>query len=292
MIGVRLLALAAAVAVAVPPASRQDPAGRVFHSTTQTVPVYATVRDKAGRLVPDLPREAFEIRDNGRVAPITVFSNEIQPLTVVLMLDMSGSMTAGFQVVRNGTLGFINALLPDDRVRIGSFGTEIGLSPHLSGDKALLTRIASEELWPGGSTPLWEALCAGMQSLANEPGRKVVLGLTDGADAGGLAGWKGDFGDTRKLAVRGDFLVYAVGVESLMPLEKDLIELTDETGGGHFQVSPTEDLNAVFARVADELRHQYVLGFTPLALDGKEHKLEVRVGAGMTARTRKSFVAK
>ena len=79
----------------------------------------STVRDASGRLTPDLKRDAFEIRDNGEPTPITVFSNDAQPITVALMLDMSGSMSSGFLRVRDGTLRFIDALLPADRVRIG-----------------------------------------------------------------------------------------------------------------------------------------------------------------------------
>jgi hypothetical protein len=86
-------------------------------------------------------------------------------------------------------------------------------------------------------------------------------------------------------------MFYAIGVESLMPLQAELVSLTDETGGGHFTVSATQDLGAVFQRVAEELRHQYVLGFTPAVLDGREHRLEVRAGPGTTVRARRSYVA-
>ena len=142
----------------------------VFRSGVQTVAIYATVNDREGRLVPDLSREAFTILDNGQSTPVTLFSNDIQPITVVMLLDMSGSMNARFLKVRDGTIGFINALLPADRVRLGSFGTEIALSPLLTGDKATLERICKEEMWPGGGTPMWNAVFAGMKSLTGEPG--------------------------------------------------------------------------------------------------------------------------
>jgi len=270
--------------------SAVQPQGRVFRADNRTVPIYATVR-KGGRLVPDLPREAFEIRDNGKPTPITLFSNEVQPLTVALLVDMSGSMLAGFLRVREGTLKFIQALAPDDRLRIGSFGIEIALSPHLTGDKRVLERIAREELWPGGGTPMWSAAYAGMKSLQNESGRRVILVLTDGFDTGALDGWDGNSGDVARMARRDNFMVYAIGVQSLMPLQGELVSLADETGGGNFTVSATEDLGAVFERVAEELRHQYVLGFTPDVLDGREHRLEIRAGPGTTVRARRSYVA-
>lgn len=282
-----LPALAATGLVAQSPSPPQKP---VFRSNTRTVAIYATVR-KDGRLLPDLPREAFEIRDNGKPTPVTFFSNEVQPITVVLLVDMSGSMQSGFLRVREGTLKFIQALAPDDRLRIGSFGVEIALSPHLTGDKRLLERIAREELWPGGGTPMWSAAFAGMKSLAGEPGRRVILVLTDGADTGGLNGWPGDGGDVSRMARRDNFMFYAIGVQMFVPLQGELVNLALDTGGGHFSVSATDDLGIVFERVADELRHQYVLGFTPATLDGKEHRLEIRAGPGTTVRARRTYIA-
>jgi Ca-activated chloride channel family protein len=264
---------------------------QVFRSGVQTVAIYATVNDREGRLVPDLPRDAFTILDNGQPSPVTLFSNDIQPITVVMLLDMSGSMNTRFLKVRDGTLGFIDALLPADRVRLGSFGTEIALSPLLTGDKATLARICKEEMWPGGGTPMWNAVFAGMKSLAGEAGRRVVLVLTDGYDTGDLAGWRGGYGDSRRMAERDGFMFYAIGMEGVMPLGDDLVSLVEDTGGGHFHVKLDEDLTATFARVADELRHQYLLGFTPKSLDGKTHKLEVRAGPGTRVRARKSYVA-
>jgi Ca-activated chloride channel family protein len=282
-----VLAQVAAGLAAQAPNPPQKP---VFRADNRTVPIYATVR-RDGRLVPDLPREAFEIRDSGKPTPVTFFSSEVQPLTVALLVDMSGSMLGGFLRVREGTLKFIEALAPDDRLRIGSFGVEIALSPHLTGDKRILERVAREELWPGGGTPMWSAANAGMQSLKDEPGRRVILILTDGFDTGELSGWRGSGGEVNRIAERENFMFYAIGVESLMPLQAELVSLTDETGGGHFTVSATQDLGAVFQRVAEELRHQYVLGFTPAVLDGREHRLEVRAGPGTTVRARRSYVA-
>ena len=136
-------------------AAQQAP---TFRAGTQTVPIYATVQDRNGRLVPDLTREDFEVFDSGKPVPITVFSNEIQPITVVVLLDMSGSMANRLLRVREGALHFIRALRPEDRARIGTFGEEIAISPWLTNDKGRLERILGEELWPGGPTPLWGGL--------------------------------------------------------------------------------------------------------------------------------------
>ena len=261
-----------------------------FRSGVQTVVIHSTVKDENGRLVPGLTQDQFEVFDNGQPAQITAFSNEAQPITVALMLDMSGSMMSQVFRVRDSTLRFIEALQPADRARIGTFGSEIALSPLLTSDKRVLARVAGEELWPGGGTPLWNALYAAMGSLSEEQGRRVVLVLTDGMNSGSLPGWSGNFGEVRARATKEGFMLYSIGMEGVYQDESELkkyLQLIDDTGGGHFNVGAGEDLQATFARVADELRRQYLIGFAPVALDGKEHSLEVRV----KARARKSYVA-
>ena len=270
----------------------QQPA---FKSSVQSVVIYATVRDSAGRSVPDLTQDDFELLDNGKPVAITTFSADRQPLTVALMLDMSGSMNPSVLRVRDSTLRFIEALLPEDRVRICTFGAEIAISPILTGDKGVLTRIAREELWPGGGTPLWNAVYAGMESLASESGRRVVLALTDGIDADRLPGWKGSFGDVRSRAAREGFMLYMIGMQSTAlsaEPKQEIAVLLDETGGAHFNVKDSDDLGQTFTRVAEELRRQYLIGFVPAVVDGREHRLELRVKkAGLQARSRKTYVA-
>jgi hypothetical protein len=74
--------------------------------------------------------------------------------------------------------------------------------------------------------------------------------------------------------------------------DEGLAKIAAESGGGYFELDSTDDLGATFARVADELHRQYAMGFSPEKLDGKTHKLEVRVKrTGMTARARRSYVA-
>ena len=284
-----ILALAAGIALRAEP--QQQP---TFKTSVQTVVIHATVSDAEGRLVPDLPRERFQVLDDGKPVEITTFSNDDQPLTAALLLDMSSSMYPSLLRVRESTLQFINALRDGDRVRIGTFGDEIALSPLLTGDKAVLTRIALEELWPGGSTPLWGALYGAMGSLAEESGRRVVVVLSDGMNAGSVPGWPGSFGSVRKRATRDGYMLYVIGMEGMYQNEeaaRNFKQLVEDTGGGHFVVRAGDDLRQTFVRVVEELRRQYLLGFTPAA-DGRTHKLEVKVtGDGLRARARTSYVA-
>ena len=292
------------VAACVLAAGLQDPQ-TTFRSESRVVAVYATVREADGRLVPNLTKDDFEILDNSKPAVITTFSNEILPFTVVLLLDMSNSVLNQYPRILASAQEFVTHLLPEDRVRIGTFGREVAVSPLLTGDKLVLQRVLGEEVWPGGATPLWRAADVGMQSLSSETGRRVLLFLTDGSDSGkdyncaalvtdphGAIGPCPDRDSVRRSALRDEFMFYAIGLEHT-GLDSSLASLTNDTGGGHFEVKGADDLSATFLRVADELHHQYVLGFTPVARDGKTHKIDVKLKKpGLTAQARKSYEAK
>ncbi len=137
-----------------------------------------------------------------------------------------------------------------------------------------------------------------MSQLKGIPGRKVVLVFTDGDDNASRVG-SGEMTDRARAE---DVMVYAVGLENeyfngqkrvRSSPDRGLRRIAEETGGGFFLLKKTDELGPTFTRVAQELHSQYVLGFTPQALDGKIHKLEVRIKQkpSMTARARRSYVA-
>src|SRR5947207_470460 len=129
-----------------------------FRTGAKTVAVYATVTDKSGRLLPDLQRDAFEVHDNGKPQPITVFSNEVQPISVVIMLDRSGSMRGNVGLVERAAEEFVQRLRPDDAARIGTFADRIEIHPDtFTSDKEALLRILRGNLPVTGPTPLWNA---------------------------------------------------------------------------------------------------------------------------------------
>ena len=279
--------LIAALVVAV------SPFRQAFRSNIDMVAVYPLVTGPEGRYMTDLRQQDFEVFDNGKPADITIFSRDRQPITALLLLDMSASMEDRWMRVRDAASRFVDALEPSDRVRIGTFGSEIALSPHLTGDKSILNRILREELWPGGSTPLWNAMNAGMQSIAQaqadkpaiDPRRPIVV-VTDGIDTSSAVQ-----APVATRAIKEQFMIYGVGLEG-KELSPRLVDLIVQTGGGHFDLKRSDDLGAAFLRLADELHHQYLIGFTPLAFDGQTHSLEVRVKRdGFTVRAPTQFVA-
>jgi len=265
-----------------------------FRASVQTVPIYATVIDGAGRLVPDLSQDDFEIYDEGRRQEISIFRSDVQPLSVVVMLDTSGSMTVHLDLLKHAAENFVIRLLPFDRARIGSFSDKIDLSPQFTSDRDALIRYLREGVDFGNPTRLWDAGMASMDALSEETNRRVVLLFTDGDDT---ASQDASLGDLLRRAQAEDFMFYGIGLRSQVlgrstRPDPGLRRLATETGGGYFELRSTDELGSTFGRVADELHRQYVLGFTPENLDGKVHKLEIEVKRpGMTVRARKTYVA-
>jgi VWFA-related protein len=301
-----------------------------FRNDVRTVAVYATVMGKDGRLVPDLPRDAFSILDNGRLQDLTLFANDVQPITVVMLLDRSGSMKPNFSIVQEAAERFVDAMLPSDKARIGSFSNRIQVDPRdFTSDHEELHRILQYELQDEGPTPLWNAVNVGITALLHQKGRRVILVFTDGMDAPPYPNHNNSLKQVMKRAEEEDVMVYAIGFNPSEPSgagggwyprggfggsgfggfggfnggggrsvgsdhpDEGLLKIAAATGGGYFELSSTHDLAATFARVADELHRQYALGFAPDRLDGKMHSLDVRVaGNGHTVRARRSYLAR
>lgn len=287
--GVVLLAGTAVLA-----ASSQDQP--IFKSAVRTVPIYATVVDSGGRLVPDLERTDFAVLDNGKPSDVTLFSNDSQPFSAVVMLDTSASMTANLKLLNRAAEQFLLRLLPVDKAQVGAFNDKIQLSGTFTNNRDELIG-ALNDLYFGNPTRLNDGIAAGLDALKGLDGRRVVLVFTDGEDTSSKTGFKTVLERARDEEV----MVYSIGLESeyfngmrvvKSRPSRDLRKISDETGGGYFELLKTADLAPTFSRVAQELRSQYLIGFAPASLDGKVHKLEVKVTRpGMTVRARKSYLA-
>ncbi|MGH9350262.1 MAG: VWA domain-containing protein [Vicinamibacterales bacterium] len=267
-----------------------------FKSGTRVVPVVATVLDPTGRLVPGLEKEDFSILDNGKPQEISFFLSEATPFTVVVMLDYSASMTANLELLEAAAEQFLLRMLPADRGQVGAFSDKIQLSGTFTSDRDDLIG-ALDDLQFGNPTRLYDAINESMAALRPVEGRKVVLVFTDGDDTASRLGLR----DVLERAREEEVMVYAIGLESeyfnmqrmvrTRP-DRGLKRLAEETGGGYFELKKTDDLAPTFTRVAQELHSQYTLGFTPAVLDGREHKLVLKMrDPRMTARARKSYIA-
>jgi Ca-activated chloride channel homolog len=246
--------------------------------------------------VPDLEQGDFSVLDNGKPADIALFSSEPQPFTAVVMLDTSASMTANLKLLNRAAEQFLLRLLPVDRAQVGAFNDKIQMSGEFTNNRDELIADLND-LYFGNPTRLNDAIGASLDALKGMEGRRVVLVFTDGEDTSSRT----KFSTVLDRARDEEVMVYSIGLESeyfngvrvvRSRPSRDLRKISEETGGGYFELSQTADLAPAFSRVATELRSQYLIAFTPTTLDGKVHKLEVRVNRpGMTVRARKSYLA-
>src|SRR3954471_3263344 len=135
-----------------------------FKSGTEIVSLFVTVADAQGRLVPDLAKDDFEILDNDKVQPIVYFESVIQPISVVVMLDTSGSMTGSITLLKEAAEQFLLRLLPDDKARVGAFNDKIQMSSKFTSNRDELVSDV-KDLDYGNGTRLWDAVGAGMDEL-------------------------------------------------------------------------------------------------------------------------------
>jgi VWFA-related protein len=285
----------------------------VFRSTGDLVRVFTTVTDRDGRLVTTLQQENFEIRDEGKAQPITLFDNSARAIRLIVMLDVSGSMEGNLPLLRAAADQLFARLRPDDRVRVGTFGNEVTISPSFTRDTGELRSALPASIAPDAPTPLWRAIDDALGAFGNEDERRVVLVLSDGKDSGPI-GFRQRYVSQVEVIERARenaVMVYAIGMRSRGPRpmptfgpgglqaamiadlpDPGLARVAEETGGGYTEIRFGQDLGAAFARVADELHTQYLIGFAPPKRDGKVHEIDVRLSErGLKARARKSYVA-
>jgi Ca-activated chloride channel family protein len=257
---------------------------------TGTLSLFVTVKDAQKELAPALVQSDFEILDNDKPQPIVSFDSAVQPITVVVMLDASASMTSLIGVVQDAAKQFITSLPNADRIRVGAFGNTVQISPRFTSDRnelfAEINKIAS-----AGSTALWNGVLTAVNVLKATDGHRVVLVTTDGSDNASLTGLGGVIDQARANHVT----VCVVGLEHSSVKRKPdsgLKKLAEETGGDYVEVKNTSDIASTFKRMAHELHSQYMISFAPAHLDGRVHKLTVKVKKpGMTTRARRSYLA-
>ena len=286
-----------------------------FRGTSDAVRVFVTVTDRDGRLVTTLSKDSFEIRDEGKSQPITLFDNSPQPIRLIVMLDVSGSMEGNLPLLRAAADQLFARLQPGDTARVGAFGEDVTLSAEFTNSRDTLRAALPTRISPEAPTPLWRAIDEAITAFDEEgEQRRVVLVLSDGKDSGPISIRQRFVSQVEVIerARDADVMIYAIGMRSRMARslppgigagglhammtadlpDPGLARVAEETGGGYTEIRFGQDLAAAFARVADELHSQYLLGFAPPKRDGKVHDIDVRVSErGLKPRARKSYVA-
>src|SRR6476469_3170629 len=130
----------------------------VFRGGSELVRVFVTVTDRSGKLVTSLAQNDFEVRDEGKPQAITQFDNTPQPVRLVVMLDVSGSMSGNLPLLRASAEQLFTRLRPEDVVRVGTFGHEIAISAAFTHDVDELRQSLPGAIAPDAPTPLWRAI--------------------------------------------------------------------------------------------------------------------------------------
>lgn len=277
----------------------------VLKVRTEVVNVYAVVRDKKGRLVPNLTQNDFEITEDGVPQQIRYFSRATDtPLTLGMLVDTSPSQQRVLPIEQREANAFLQEVIrPKDLAFVLHFDIEVELLQDFTPDLARLTQAVDETVINGGgqgplpstypaahtgATHLYDAVwLASNDLMKNQVGRKVLILLTDGEDQGSKETLKAAL----EAAQKADVIIYSIdivdrafyGIGNLaFQGDSVLKKLSEETGGEVIRVTRKKDTSAAFQAIADQLRTQYLLGYTPTnrAHDGSYRRIRVQVRDG------------
>ena len=282
--------LALALLASLSPALAQSPTlltpdTATLKVTTKLVAVSAIVRNKSGQPIPNLTRDDFLLKQDGKPQPITAFSQGSSlPLTLALMVDTSGSQRAYIPYEIAAGRAFFPAMLtrPDDRAVLVQFDSTVLQLVKLTTSVltlqhalAYLTQSHDDFVRPGrGGTLLFDAIVAVSHlELGTQLGRRAMVVLTDGGDNGSHFSQK----DAIREAQRADIMIYTIYYSNGGGDEGALRDLSRQTGGREFTVGPASTLQQIYASIAADLRLQYELGYRPPdTRPNKYHKIDLR----------------
>lgn len=292
-----LCAAAAGLAVASTGAAQQ-----IFRGGVDVVSLSVSVMDKDAKHVAGLDRSQFQVFEDGVLQDITYFSRQHQPIALTLLIDTSTSMEAKMRIAQEAAIGFARQLTPADVASVVEFDSRPQILQTFTSDKALL-EAAIRKTAAGGSTSLYNAIYIGLRELQrvkaareDEVRRQAIVVLSDGEDTTSLLSYE----EVLELAKRSETAVYTIGLRSrddvtaggFREAEFVLRTLAQQTGGREFFVDNPKDLPAIYQRIADELAHQYSMGYTSKngRRDGAWRRIVVRVDRpNAIARTKQGY---
>lgn len=304
--------------------------GDVVRVSTALVAIPVSAMDRQGRFVYDLQKEDFRIFENGVEQDLAFFESVESPFTVILMLDTSSSVWKKLDQIKDAAIGFVGQLRPADRVMVVSFAHRLTVHCQPTNDRERL-RQTILGIGKGMSTHLYDAVKKVMtKNLTEIEGRKAIVIFSDGVDESGDKTAKKTLRYAEELDAlvytirfntydeRLDTIMQAqsgvaglIGILGRLPMptlpagsktlrdmhnrgQQYLQELSGVTGGRYFEASrDLHDLDRSFAQIAEELRHQYSLGYYPQihAKTCERRRLRVLVGRGDVAvRARHGYI--
>jgi VWFA-related protein len=294
-----LPALMAAASLAA--ASLQEPAR--FKSRADMVLIDALVTNDR-QVVTGLTAGDFDLHDNGVPQSIEQLYVEQLPLTIIMVLDTSGSVAGErLDALKQGATGVVDRLRPGDQAAIVSFSAELHFAAEVTGDPAKL-RETIAGLKAEGGTALQDATFAGLVLRGAARTRTLIIVFSDGVDTGSILSED----RVSHVARRSDATVYAIGIREqprrlpggrvVQPPDaatddRFLARIAEETGGRLLHAQQNREIASTFGRVIDEFNSRYVLGYVPAGVPGTGwHQVTVRLKKRQgTVLARRGYVA-
>jgi VWFA-related protein len=291
-----LFCLAAATLLA----QQKEDADALFTSDTRLVVLHATVLDKSGKLLTTLQQSAFTVKENNIVQPVKLFRREDVPVSMGLVIDNSGSMRNKRERVNAAAQAFVKASNPQDEIFVVNFSDDAYLDVPLTNDGKRLEEGLSRIDTRGG-TAMRDAVVMSMSYLKEKGKRdkKVLLVISDGDDTASVP--SNTIEKVISQAQQSEVLVYTIGLfadedrSAAKRATRALKSLSQATGGLAYFPESLPEVDTIAHRVAEEIRNQYVIGYTPAndKLDGTYRRIQVSVKASgsPTVRTRPGYYA-
>jgi VWFA-related protein len=284
------------------------------------VNILAAVRNKQNGLIANLNKDDFTLFEDGQKQTIKYFTRETDlPLTIGLLVDVSGSQRNLIDIERNAASEFFTSVLhKKDEAFLISFGEEAELlqdytqSPRLLREGLNRLRVSSgvQGIHPGPvptasqprGTVMYDAVyLAAKDKLTTEVGRKVIVLITDGVDQGSRV----KIQEAVEVAQKADAVIYSIyyydagayghgGISFGGGGEGYLKRMSEDTGGHVYKVDRKHTLNDVFKELQAEMRSQYAIGYTPTndKKDGSFRKVDLRLAdKNMKVQARKGYYA-
>jgi VWFA-related protein len=285
------------------PAPSSSPAQKpfTFEVDVDLVSVTVVVYDAAGRFIRGLGPADIEVYEDGVLQPVSYF-REVSgaaadkiPLSVVLVLDASGSMRDNMRFLQEAALTFVHKLEDVDKALVVDFNEHVRGSAEFTGDIARLEQFV-EALQAWGGTSLYDAIHYGLSRIRDAPGRKAVIVFSDGADTTSSLKEEEVIDYARSV----EATVYCVGIRGASGLlarspRGFLRKVAKETGGAFFFPDRIGELVKIFSEISDELHNHYALAYVPKRPpDGGWRKIEVKLKLklkGAEVRVRKGYFA-
>ena len=293
------------------PAIDEDSVVRV---STSLITVPAVVMDRNGRYIPNLRKEDFHIFEDGVEQTVAYFASVERPFTVALMLDVSGSTQSQLTQIREAANTFVSRLRANDRMMAITFDGKINVLTEAA-DVSAIRRSKLHIPAVTDGTVLYDAVDFTMKRMAQIPGRKAIVLMTDGVDQNSAATLKSTLNEIAEQ----DVLVYTVQYNTLPQLPQRLSQIKNEkarrkvqerlmkgyavsepylrtlaekTGGRFYKADDLSDVGPAFEAITSELGVQYSLGYYPKQNSGAgaERGIKVRVRyPNLVVRARDSY---